>query len=121
MMSVTLRILLIIGSSISFLLCVKKIKQAKLKVENSIVWLLGSLLLILMSIFSGGVEWVSTKLGFEAPVNFVFVIIIAFLLIEAYLSNLRMTELNEKIKNLAHHIALKEYEEKEVKGKKDGE
>ncbi len=109
-MTLTLRILLIVGSLISFLLCVKKIKQAKLKVENSIVWFLGSILLILMSIFSGGVEWISAKLGFEAPVNFVFVVIIAFLLIEEYLSNIKITELNEKIKNLDHYIALKEFE-----------
>lgn len=109
-MTLTLRILLIVGSLISFLLCVKKIKQAKLKVENSIVWFLGSILLILMSIFSGGVEWISAKLGFEAPVNFVFVVIIAFLLIEEYLSNIKITELNEKIKNLNHYIALEEFE-----------
>lgn len=111
-MTLTLRILLIVSSLISFLLCVKKIKQAKLKVENSVVWLLGSILLILMSIFSVGVEWVSVKLGFEAPVNFVFVVIIAFLLIEVYLTNIKMTELNEKIKNLNHYIALEEFEEK---------
>lgn len=119
-MSVTLRIILIICSAISCILCIQKIKQAKLKVENSIIWMLGSILLIIMSIFSGVVELVSIQLGFEAPVNFVFVIIIAFLLIEAYLSNLRMTELNEKIKNLAHYIALKEFNEKEVKENKDG-
>ena len=32
-MSVILRAILIIGSAISFILCVKKIKEAKLKVE----------------------------------------------------------------------------------------
>lgn len=116
-MSVTLRIILIVCSALSSLLCVKKIKEAKLKVENSIVWMLGSFLLIIMSIFFNQVEWVSAKLGFMAPVNFVFLIIIAFLLIEVYLSNLKITELNEKIKNLAHHIAIKEFEES--KGDKD--
>ena len=84
--------------------------QAKLKVENAIVWMLGSFLLIFMSIFSGVVEWCAKGLGFEAPVNFVFVIIIAFLLIEVYLNNLKITELNEKIKDVSHHIAIKEYE-----------
>ena len=119
-MSVILRAILIIGSAISFILCVKKIKEAKLKVENSIVWLLGSLLLILMSIFSRGVEWVSAQLGFEAPVNFVFVVISAFLLIEVYLNNLKLTELNEKIKNLDHYIALEEFEENKERGEKNG-
>ena len=117
-MTLTLRILLIVGSLISFLLCVKKIKQAKLKVENSIVWFLGSILLIVMSIFSGGVEWISVQLGFEAPVNFVFVVIITFLLIEVYLNNIKITELNEKIKNLDHYIALEEFEKNKEEGEK---
>ncbi|MBO5477507.1 MAG: DUF2304 domain-containing protein [Clostridia bacterium] len=110
-MSITLRIILLIGSIVSFFLCVKKIKQAKLKVENSIIWMIGSLILVLMSIFSDGVAWLATKLGFMASVNFVFFIIIFFLLIQVFIDNLRISELNEKIKNLNHYIALKENKE----------
>lgn len=109
-MSVTLRIVLIICSIISFFLCIKKIKQSKLKVGNSLIWMLGSIILILMSIFTNVVEWLSSKLGFMAPVNFVFLVIIAFLLIQLFIDNLRITELNEKIKDLDHYIALKEHE-----------
>lgn len=110
-MSITLRIILLIGSLVSFFLCIKKIKQAKLKVENSIIWMLGSLVLVLMSIFSDGVAWLAAKLGFMASVNFVFFILIAFLLIQVFIDNLRISELNEKIKNLNHYIALKENKE----------
>ncbi len=111
-MSVTLRIILIVSSFLSFFLCVKKIKQSKLKVENSVTWMVGSIILILMSIFSNGVAWISNKLGFVSPVNFVFLAIIAFLLIQLFIDNLNITELNEKIKNLDHYIALKEHEDK---------
>ncbi len=111
-MTLNLRVILIICSILSFILCVRKIKQAKLKVENSIIWMSGSIILILMSIFSKAVEWISQKLGFMAPVNFVFVTIIAFLLIEVYMLNLKITEVNEKVKNLNHYIALRENEEK---------
>ena len=115
-MSITLRILLIICSVISFILCVRKIKKSELKIENSIIWLLGSILLILMSIFSGAVTWVSSALGFEAPVNFVFLCVIGFLLIEVFLDNIRISKLYEKVKDLNHYIALKENEEKQKKG-----
>lgn len=111
-MSITLRVILIIGSLISFILCVKKIKQAKLKVENSIIWMLGSFVLILMAIFDGAVGWIANKLGFMASVNFVFLIMIFFLLMQVFIDNMRMAELNEKVKNLDHYIALKENEEK---------
>ena len=111
-MTITLRIILIICSLISFLLCITNIKQAKLKVENSVTWMVGSIILILMSIFSNVVEWLSAKLGFMAPVNFVFLIIIGFLLIQTFIDNIKIATLNEKIKDLNHYIALKEYEDK---------
>ena len=111
-MSITLRIILILGSLISFILCVKKIKQAKLKVENSIIWMLGSFVLILMASVDGAVGWIANKLGFMASVNFVFLIMIFFLLMQVFIDNMRMAELNEKVKNLDHYIALKENEEK---------
>ena len=95
---------------------IKKIKKSELKIENSVIWLLGSILLILMSIFSGAVSWVSSALGFEAPVNFVFLCVIGFLLIEVFLDNIRISKLYEKVKDLNHYIALKENEEKQKKG-----
>lgn len=61
-MSITLRVVLIVCSIIAFILCVRKIKKSELKIENSVIWLLGSILLILMSIFSDAVTWVSKLL-----------------------------------------------------------
>lgn len=114
-MTVTLRIILIICSFLSFILCIKKVKQSKLKVIDSIIWVIGSFILILMSIFSSAVEWISIQLGFLAPVNFVFLVIMGFLLIESFISNIKISMLNEKIKDLNHYIALKEYEERKDK------
>ena len=111
-MNLNLRIILIIASLYSCFLCIKKIKQAKLKVENSLIWMLGSIVLIFMSIFINAVEWLAGKLGFMAPVNFVFFAIIGFLLVENFMSNLKIAMLNEKVKNLDHYIALEEYEKK---------
>ena len=114
-MSITLRILLIVFSIISFIFCIRRIKQAKLKVTNSVIWMLGSLALILMAIFSDGVAWLASKLGFVAPVNFVFLVIIGFLLVQVFIDNIRISTLNEKIKDLNHYIALKEVEENNKK------
>ena len=111
-MSITLRLFLIFSSIVVFILSIVKIKQAKLKVINSVIWILGSIILILMSIFSNIVEWISAKLGFMAPVNFVFFIIVGFLLIEVFTDNIRISELNEKIKELNHYIALSEHDKK---------
>ena len=111
-MSITLRVILVICSFFAFILCIKQIKQSKLKISNSVTWMIGSMILILMSIFSNFVAWISVKLGFMAPVNFVFLVIIGFLLIETFISNIKISMLNEKVKNLDHYIALQEYKNK---------
>ena len=108
-MSLTLRVILIVCSLASFILCIKRVKQSKMRVADSIIWVIGSFVLILMSIFSEAIEWISTQLGFMAPVNFVFLIVIGFLLIETFISNIKIAVLNEKVKNLNHYIALQEY------------
>ncbi len=113
-MSLTLRIFLIACSLLSFIFCIKRIKQAKMKITNSVIWMLGSLALVIMAIFDKAVAWISTKLGFIAPVNFVFLVLIGALLVEVFVQNIRITELNEKIKDLNHYIALKEIEEKKI-------
>ena len=102
-MSVTLRVILIISSFIAFYLCITKIKKSQLKIENSVTWMLG---------FPNVVVWISEKLGFVAPVNFIFLVMIAFLLMQIFIDNIHITSLNEKIKDLDHYIALKEKEEK---------
>ena len=114
-MTTVLRIILIICSLMAFLLCIKKVKQSKMRVADSIIWIIGCVVLILMSIFYGAVEWISSKLGFIAPVNFVFLVVIGFLLVENFLNNLKISMLNEKVKNLDHYIALEEYENKKEK------
>ena len=114
-MSLTLRIILIVGSVLSLILCYRKILQSKLRINESIGWILGSLLLIIISIFSNAIEWISVKLGFMAPVNFVFFTFIVFLLIQIFNYKIKISELNEKVKNLDHYIALKEKKDKDSK------
>ena len=111
-MSIVLRILLIVCSILVFLMVIKKIKQSKLKIEKSLTWMIGSILLVLMSIFSNFIAWISGNLGFISPSNFVFVVIILFLLIQVFFDSIHISELNEKIKDLDHYMAIKEYEEK---------
>lgn len=111
-MSYLLRYLLIIGSIFSLVLCFKKIEQSKLKVNDSIGWVIGCIILILMSLFSNVVEWISNKIGFIAPVNFIFFTFIVFLLIQVFSYKIKIAELNEKLKNIDHYLALKEEEER---------
>ena len=64
--------------------------------------------IIIYKFVSSTVEWISSKLGFIAPVNFVFFSFIVFLLVQIFSYKIKISELNEKLKDIDHYLALKE-------------
>lgn len=116
-MSYILRLLLITCSVFALILCFKKIEQSKLKISDSIGWIIGCIILILMSVFSNIVIWLSSKLGFMAPVNFIFFTFIVFLIMQVFSYKIKISELNEKLKDIDHYIALKENQKEQEKNK----
>ena len=113
-MSYLLRILLIIISIIAFILVVKKVKKSKMKTEDAVIWIIGSLVLIFMCVFLNFMTRISDGLGFVSPANFVFLVVCFFLLLITFNQSIKISVLTEKIKELNHYIALKE-EEKDQK------
>ena len=111
-MNVVLRIMLLLLSLIAFAFCIKNISKSKLKASNSVIWMVGSILLIIISLFPEIVVFLSKAFGFVAASNFVFFVMIIFLLIELFSADKRISELSEKVKELDHYIALKEYDER---------
>ncbi|MBM6879743.1 DUF2304 domain-containing protein [[Clostridium] spiroforme] len=107
-MTLTLQILLIIISFITFLFVIMKIRKSQLNISDAVIWILMSLLLIIMSLFLPFIEKIAHVLGFISTSNFVFSMILFFLLIIVFSQTVKISLLNEKIKNLNHYIALKE-------------
>ncbi len=114
-MTRVLRILLILFALLAFFMVIKKIKKSQLKVSESIIWIVGCIILIILSIFPEIVVKLSEDFGFYAPVNFVFFVMFIFLLIQDFIYNIKISKLNEKVKELDHYIALKEYEKGDEK------
>jgi hypothetical protein len=109
-MSVTLRIVLIIGAVICFLSMIRQIRKSKMLIDYSIFWVLFSLLLIILAVFPKLAYWASDLLGFGSPSNFVFVLIIFILIIRDFTVTEHLSRLQAKTDNLAQNIALKESE-----------
>lgn len=109
----SLQIVLIIISLIVFLFVLRKIRKAQLQIQNSIIWIIGSLFLLVISVFDQLMTYFAEKLGFMSTSNFVLVCVCFFLLVIVFHQDLKISILDEKLKNLNHHISLKEYEERE--------
>ena len=105
-MTLTLQIILVVFSILTFILVIRSIRKSQMNIADSIIWILGSLFLIFISVFSKFMDFLAIKLGFLSTVNFVFVFFIFFLLVMVFTLTRKLSVLNEKVKNLNHAMAL---------------
>lgn len=112
-MSLVLRIVLIAASVLTTLYVMKKIRNSKAQIEDSIFWILLSVMLIVISIFPGIPTVVARALGIMAPVNFLFLFMIFVLLAKVFSMSLKISTLETRLKNLTQEIAIRNKEEDE--------
>lgn len=121
-MSAILRGLLVLVSLFFFAYIVRKIRKAQLQIEYAIFWVGFSLLLIIMSLFPNAVYSLTKLFGMQAPVNFVFLMIIFILLLRTFAMSLKLAQLEEKIKNLVQQVAIRNNElEKNIEAIRENE
>lgn len=106
MLTIALRILLIVAALglIAFLLY--SIKKSKMGINDSMFWIGFSLLILLLSVFPEIASFFSGLLGFIAPVNFVFIFFIFILIVRDFFMNRRISQLENRVKELTQQIAL---------------
>ncbi len=109
-MSLTLRFLLIIGSIIGMIYLAVRIRKSDVRIMDMFSWIIMSIILVLIALFPNGVIWLAHSVGFEAPVNFVFLVIICFLIIKCFSLTIQLSKEREKVKNAIEEISIKIYE-----------
>lgn len=107
-----LRLLLIFGSIIFFILLLKKIKKSKISVDMSAMWILLSLFIIFISIFPKLIIQLMGFIGIESSVNGVFLIFIFILLIFVFYLFQKVSILESKILSLTQRLGVNEYKKK---------
>lgn len=112
-MSIILRAALMMASLATFIVIVRKIRHAKVQIENSLFWIVFSAGLLVISIFPDIAGYASQLLGFQAPVNFIFLFVIFVLLIHQFFNSLKISQLENKIKELTQELAVRDLTKKE--------
>ncbi len=110
-MSIELRVLLFVGSVGTFLYFLNSIRQNKLQIGYAVSWSVLSIFLIVLSIFPQIVEWAADVFRVQSPANLIYLLIIFILLIQQFLTTMRLSKLNQQITRLTQYIALKEEKE----------
>lgn len=110
-MSMTLRVLLIIFAAFVFNFVLRKLEKSQMQVLDSLFWLMFSLSFVLLGVFPEIALFISSELGFMSASNFVFLYVIAVLVMRDFSNSLRISKQEERINGLAQSIALGKSEE----------
>lgn len=108
-----LRIVLIVSAILLLVYMVKKIRQSKVKIEYTIFWLGFSVVLIIMGVFPQLVYLISDFIGFQSPVNLVFLMIIFVLIVKNFYTTLEISQLENKVDSLTQQIAINQKDERD--------
>ena len=103
-----LRIGLLLGAVCYLALILWLLKKKKLTVRYSIIWLLSAGVLLVFAVFPYVVLVLTDLLGMAVPVNVVFLLVIAFILLLLLSLSSIVSGFAEKIKRLAQENALLE-------------
>ena len=112
-----LRVCLIVGSLITAVYVLRRVRHAKIQIEDTIFWLLFSGVLLVLAVFPGIACWASRLLGFQSPINFVYIVVIFLLLVKQFLLSIRISQLDSRLRILTEQVALNQ--EKQEREKMD--
>ena len=101
-----LRVCLIVGSLITAVYVLRRVRHAKIQIEDTIFWLLFSGVLLVLAVFPGIAYWASRLLGFQSPINFVYIVVIFLLLVKQFLLSIRISQLDSRLRILTEQVAL---------------
>ena len=118
-MTIVLRIILIVVCLLTLIFLIRKIRQAKVQIEDSLFWIFFSAGLLLISIFPQIADFFAKLLGIYSTVNFLFLFIIFILLIKIFNMNIHISQLENRLKNLAQSVAIHEKTEEDPQKKAD--
>ncbi len=118
-MTLYIRLMLIVGSLITSGFMLYKIRKSKVQIEDSIFWLLFSAIMLLLSLFPQIAFYFSSMLGFEAPINFIYLVIIFIIIVHQFWLTIRISQTNNRLKEVIQRKAIDDYKiSKKIKDNK---
>ena len=108
---------LLIGALLTFWFVLRKIRKAEVTIADSTFWFLFALSLVLMGVFREIPFFFANVFDIESPANFVFVYVIAVLVLREFYTTIEMSQLRAKVRNLVQNQALATVRQADEKGK----
>ncbi len=105
--------LLIIAASFSFVYTMLHLRKSKLLIADTLFWFFFSFLLVLLAIFPQIAYFFADLLGIISTVNLVYLVIISLLIYRIFRMQMRISELDIRLKQLIEDLAVQDCEKQE--------
>ena len=92
-MTLSLKVVLIVISILTCFYIARKLRKSQMNINDTVFWIFFALVLVL--------------LGFQADVNFVFVVVIFLLILRVFVMSIKISVLEDKLRNLTEEIAVR--------------
>lgn len=105
-MTFMLRGVLICVSILATFYVLRRIRHSKMKIEDSIFWVMFAFLLVAFSIFPRLADFMSRLVGTYSTANFIFTFMIFILLGKVFFLSIKISQLERKVTELIQMLAL---------------
>ncbi len=112
-MSTAMRVLLIIGSLMTAVYVLQRVRKSRMRTEDSVFWLVFSLVLVLMGVLPDLVTGLASRIGVMSAANLVFLIVIFLLIIKLFLMDQRISALQRQTAETAQAVAIQKMGEQD--------
>lgn len=112
-MSIQFIIVLVACAICAFAYILRKIRKSEITIADSTFWFLFAASLVLLALFPQIAFFFSEALQIQSPSNFVFLYVIAVLVIREFLSTVELAKLRARLTTLTQREALDELRDRE--------
>ncbi len=111
-MDLQLNIFFIIISIMTIIYIIRKIRKHKLNIDDSVVWIIWSIILLVLSVFPKISFFFAEKFGFQSTSNFILCLFVFVSYILLFFQNIKISELKEKNKEIIQKTSIYVYNQK---------
>ena len=116
-MDLQLNLFFINISILTIIYIIRKIRKHKLNIDDSIVWIIWSIILLILSIFPKISIFFAKQMGFQSTSNFILSLFEFVSYIMLFFQNIKISELKEKNKEIIQKTSIYVYNQKNNENK----
>ena len=116
-MDLQLNLFFIIISILTIIYIIRKIRKHKLNIDDSIVWIIWSIILLILSIFPKISIFFAKQMGFQSTSNFILCLFVFVSYIMLFFQNIKISELKEKNKEIIQKTSIYVYNKRNNENK----